>query len=203
MREISWDDFYERFFDWTESTRRTRIGDLTGYGSADEVYDIAMELSYDDDRTAARFLGRAAEAGVRFTPEQILEFALIVDEKTLGRMAKAADPAFTVRELEEIEPLLSEADFAAAARKSGLLQPKKAALPKKAARPEKIGFLAKLAAVFAMPGEKKRPARPSGRCSGDCAHCPPHYGYRYGRWYYGHGHQYGCEFGGNKGDGGL
>ena len=113
MREISWDDFYERFFDWAESTRRTRIGDLTGYGPADEVYDIAMELSYDDDRTAARFLGRAAEAGVRFTPEQILEFALIVDEKTLGRMAKAADPAFTVRELEEIEPLLSEADFAA------------------------------------------------------------------------------------------
>lgn len=23
----------------------------------------------------------------------------------------------------------------------------------------------------------------------------------YGRWYYGHGHVYGCEFGGNRGDG--
>jgi hypothetical protein len=27
---------------------------------------------------------------------------------------------------------------------------------------------------------------------------PPHYGDRYGRWYYGKGHQYGCEFGENK-----
>jgi len=27
-------------------------------------------------------------------------------------------------------------------------------------------------------------------------HCKkdgPHYGYRYGRWYYGHGHRYGCQ----------
>ena len=42
-----------------------------------------------------------------------------------------------------------------------------------------------------------------GHCDGDCANCPSHYGYRYGRWYYGKGHQYGCEFGGNKGDGSL
>ena len=49
----------------------------------------------------------------------------------------------------------------------------------------------------------KRPAakKHSGKCTGDCANCPPHYGYRHGRWYYGHGHIEGCEFGGNKGDG--
>ena len=23
--------------------------------------------------------------------------------------------------------------------------------------------------------------------------CTPHYGYRYGRWYYGNGHRYGCQ----------
>ena len=43
--------------------------------------------------------------------------------------------------------------------------------------------------------------RYSGRCDGDCANCPPHYGYRHGRWYYGHDHVEGCEFGGNKGGG--
>ena len=41
----------------------------------------------------------------------------------------------------------------------------------------------------------------SGRCDGDCANCPPHYGYRHGRWYYGHDHVEGCVFGGNKGSG--
>lgn len=42
----------------------------------------------------------------------------------------------------------------------------------------------------------------SGKCDGDCNNCPPHYGYRYGRWYYGHNHIEGCVFGGNKGGGG-
>lgn len=37
------------------------------------------------------------------------------------------------------------------------------------------------------------------KCNGDCDNCPPHYGYRYGRWYYGHGHQRSCERGGNGG----
>ena len=48
------------------------------------------------------------------------------------------------------------------------------------------------------PNSKKH----SGKCDGDCANCPPHYGYRHGRWYYGHDHIEGCEFGGNKGSGG-
>ncbi|MBP3628507.1 MAG: hypothetical protein J6I95_03470 [Anaerotignum sp.] len=47
------------------------------------------------------------------------------------------------------------------------------------------------------------PSNHSHYCDGDCANCPPHYGYRYGRWYYGHGHQSGCERGGNGGHTGL
>ena len=30
----------------------------------------------------------------------------------------------------------------------------------------------------------------------------PHYGYRYGRWYYGHGHTYGCDHCDDKDSGG-
>jgi hypothetical protein len=47
-----------------------------------------------------------------------------------------------------------------------------------------------------------KPQKHSGKCDGDCKNCPPHYGYRYGRWYYGHSHSEGCELGGNKCDGG-
>ena len=67
------------------------------------------------------------------------------------------------------------------------------------------GFFATLIAGFAgaTAGFNDAQDRHNGRCNGDCAHCPPHYGYRYGRWYYGHDHTHGCEFGGNKGGGGL
>lgn len=61
---------------------------------------------------------------------------------------------------------------------------------------KKPGFLA---ALFMVVSGGNKPKPTAGKCNGDCAHCPPHYGYRYGRWYYGHGHQYGCEFCGNGG----
>ena len=63
-----------------------------------------------------------------------------------------------------------------------------------------------LAAIFAGASAGVSLAqgrRHNRRCNGDCANCPPHYGYRYGRWYYGHDHDHGCEFGGNKGSGSM
>ena len=68
----------------------------------------------------------------------------------------------------------------------------------------KIGFFTKLfAGIGIADALSSSHASHPGHCTGDCANCPPHYGYRYGRWYYGHGHVHGCEFGGNKGDGSL
>ena len=55
---------------------------------------------------------------------------------------------------------------------------------------------------YTADSKPERKKRHSGRCDGDCANCPAHYGYRYGRWYYGHSHTEGCEFGGNKCNGG-
>lgn len=57
--------------------------------------------------------------------------------------------------------------------------------------------------VFPTHNAKETKKKHSGKCDGDCANCPPHYGYRYGRWYYGRHHIEGCEFGGNDGSGGI
>lgn len=65
-----------------------------------------------------------------------------------------------------------------------------------------VGLLGALIAGVAAFGNSGKHKKHNGRCNGDCANCPPHYGYRYGRWYYGHGHMYGCEFGGNRRGGG-
>lgn len=64
------------------------------------------------------------------------------------------------------------------------------------------GACAGLFALFlgaTLIGGLASPSNHSHYCNGDCTNCPPHYGYRYGRWYYGHGHQSGCERSGNGG----
>lgn len=223
MKEISWDEYYDKFYEWSESTQRNRAYGLTSYGPADEVFEVAMEFAFHDNKFASRFVNRALDAGVHFTPEQAID-ATLVDKGTQTRMAETAMPAFTREQLEDIYLLIDDAAFERISKKTGIdifaddeesiegtddngreydygIEYYEPPEPK----PPKIGFFTKLMAVMGAASAVDAMTSPkhSGRCNGDCAHCPPHYGYRYGRWYYGHGHQYGCEFGGNKGDGSL
>ena len=65
-----------------------------------------------------------------------------------------------------------------------------------------VAVLLSMDLTSGKPGHKRIQTRGSagiGSCDGDCDNCPPHYGYRYGRWYYGHGHRHGCQRGGNGG----
>ena len=54
-----------------------------------------------------------------------------------------------------------------------------------------------LFAIFTTQRELKTFKRGNKRAKGK-----PHYGYRYGRWYYGHNHVEGCEFGDSTCSGG-
>ena len=187
MKQMTWEDYYEGFYDWSPGTQKNYTYRLSDYGPADEVWEVAQELAFQDEAFAAKFLEKALAAGVRFAPEQVLEMAGTVEESVLGKIAEQTDVPFDREQLEEIYMMIDDDSF-------------RYILPKK----KKVGLftaLAALAAGSALAGRGRK--KHSGHCDGDCANCPPHYGYRYGRWYYGRGHQYGCEFGGNKGDGSL
>ena len=212
MKQLTWEDYYEGFYDWSPSTQKSYTYRLTDYGPADEVWEVAQELAFQDEAFAVRFLEKALAAGVRFSPDQVLEMVGTVEESVLGKIAEQTDVPFDREQLEEIYMLIDDDSFQKISRRakvdvfvdapSACEQPEQVRyiLPKK----KKAGLftaLAAFAAGSALAGRGKK--KHDGHCDGDCANCPPHYGYRYGRWYYGKGHQYGCEFGGNKGDGSL
>lgn len=54
---MTWEDFYEKFYEWSESTQISRISNLTDFGSSSEVFDIALEFS--DPKITTRFLKKA------------------------------------------------------------------------------------------------------------------------------------------------
>lgn len=216
MRQITWDEFYDSFFDWAPSTQKSYATHLIGYGPSDEVSKILHEFIWSDEAFAAKFLSKALDAGVHFTPEQVLDFASFFDKPLITRMAQHTSIPFTQDELEEIYSLIDDAVFEQISKKQNVDIFATDSPNEPDAEPDledddieppapKLGFWGALAAIFAGSsllngGQRKHHG---GHCDGDCANCPPHYGYRYGRWYYGHGHVHGCEFGGNKGEGNL
>ena len=222
---MTWEVFYDSFYDWADSTQVSNISKLTTFGPSAEVCEIAQALF--DEKAAARLIKKAMAAGVRFTSEEVVELDGCVDETLFSELAVTASTPFTADDLDTISCSLSETALKTVACKSHvrLDEDNLVVLPlnemdalvdrmledlgqteegfeeddqkpryRKAGKPGIGVFL--LGALAAL-GEKNE--KQSSRCNGDCANCPPHYGYRYGRWYYGHGHRYGCQRGGNGG----
>ena len=67
---MTWETFYDRFYDWADSTQISNISKLTDFGPSAEVCEIAT--SFVDEKAATRLVKKALAAGVRFTSTEVL-----------------------------------------------------------------------------------------------------------------------------------
>ncbi len=79
MRQYTWDKYYEKFYDWAESTQVRNLSALTSLGTADEVGEIIIELQVNVP-AANRLLRKAVDAKLAFSGSDLLEFACINDK---------------------------------------------------------------------------------------------------------------------------
>lgn len=198
---MEWADYYERFYDWAESTRISRMSGLTDFDSSSEVFEIAQEFT--DDKVAIRLVNKALADGVRFAPDEVMALMLQMDKPTLTKLADTVSEPFSKDDLEELYVSIDDDVFQQICKRQKIdISTDEEDIGYEGGNEPapKMGFFTKMLFAMGVAGElSDHTKKHNGKCNGDCAHCPPHYGYRYGRWYYGHNHQHGCEFGGNKG----
>ncbi len=120
MRQFTWDEYYNSFYDWSLSTQKNYSYGITNYGSADEVFEILSEFAFYDKKFASRFADKAIDAGVNFTPEQVLEIEGLIDKTVLSKMAEHVSRDFTEEELEEIYMLIDDDVFNRICEKQGV-----------------------------------------------------------------------------------
>jgi len=80
---MKWEDYYDRFWDWAESTQISRISTLTDFTSSAEVAEIANE--FFDEKNSTRLVKRAMQNGIHFTPAEIIELGGCVTEDGVKR----------------------------------------------------------------------------------------------------------------------
>ncbi len=79
MRTYTWDEYYEKFYDWAESTQVRNLSALTSLGNADEVAELIIELQVNVP-AANRLLKKAVETKLKFTGSDLVEFLCICDK---------------------------------------------------------------------------------------------------------------------------
>ena len=65
-----WEDFYDGYCDWSESTVRTRISSLADIGEGEDVVDVILNLS--DEKSKIQLAKKAMKLGVRFTQDDFM-----------------------------------------------------------------------------------------------------------------------------------
>ena len=202
--DFDWDEFYMEYMDMPKQMLKDCINKIKDFGPGEEIVEVILDL--EDEALAETLYKRARKHGVRFTYHELeqleafVSFSLDCEEENV-----------TIIDCTSGEDIFSELGRAAQEAADAInnfadeieRQPKK----------KKLGFWGALALLFGSSdsstsshhsssshgGWSSQKKRDTGRCDGDCANCPAHYGYLYGRWYYGHGHQHGCQRGGNGG----
>lgn len=198
---MTWDEYYMNFYEWAESTQISRLSSLTDFGPSDEIVEVVQ--NFYDEKVATRLVRKALDYGVKFTTDEIIELRSWVSDEIYPVLVQANSDPYTYEKLDELYGFVDDKIIEKLAKKHKVRSPMDEE-PEEVEQVKGPGFWGTLFAILGAVSSDSYSSKPhNGRCNGDCANCPPHYGYRYGRWYYGHDHTRGCEFGGNKGGGGL
>ena len=87
---MTWDYFYERYDNWSDSTFRQRISALENAGPIEEVSDVTYDRKEKDREDNDRLVMKCISLGMEVPFEEILEFDGTVSEKVADELVKAA-----------------------------------------------------------------------------------------------------------------
>ncbi len=98
MRQYTWDEYYEKFYDWAESTQVRNLS-VDFSGTADEVGEIIIELQVNVP-AANRLLRKAVEAKLAFSGSDLVEFACINDKALAIAAVRNSAERLTAEDME-------------------------------------------------------------------------------------------------------
>lgn len=80
---MTWNDFYENYMEWAESTVSSRISSLKEMGPTDEIIEVATEFS---DPLSSRIIRKAVSLGKVFTPQNVVDLYGAVPDALLEEL---------------------------------------------------------------------------------------------------------------------
>lgn len=99
---MTWETFYDKYLEWSDSTVSARLSQISDIQNADaaEILDCCQCI---DEPLACRLLRKAEKAQISFTVAQVAELAMFIsDEELLNTVAAKASGPCTQNDLEEL-----------------------------------------------------------------------------------------------------
>ena len=105
---MTWEDYYDKFYDWAESTQIKKLSSVEQYGSAEEVTEIMMEFAFDHEDIVNRMARKAIEQHIVFSAENIRDLTNFMDPSLQEQLALQSASSFSKVDVELLDGFLDD-----------------------------------------------------------------------------------------------
>ena len=70
---MTWEEYYEKFYDWAESTQIKKLSSVEELGPAEEVAEVMLSLAFDHEEIANIIAPKAIKQGLIFKAGDIVD----------------------------------------------------------------------------------------------------------------------------------
>lgn len=105
---MTWEEYYDKFYDWAESTQVKKLSSVEALGPADEVTEIMLELEFNREDIVNRIARMAIEQKLVFTAENIRDLTDCMDAGLHGKLALQSVNSFSKEDLVMLEGFVDD-----------------------------------------------------------------------------------------------
>lgn len=120
---VTWEEYYDKFYDWAEGTQIKKLSSVNALGPADEVAEVMMELAFNHEDIVNRITRRAIDQKLIFSANNLLDISINIDPELFNQLVVQSVSAFSKDDLVMLEGCLDDDVLVQIYRNKGLKVP--------------------------------------------------------------------------------
>ena len=105
---MTWEEYYDKFYDWSENTQVNKLSSVESLGPADEVAEIMLEFAFNREDIVNRIARKAIEQKLVFSAENIQDLTNCMDAYMQNQLALQSASSFSKEDLVMLEGFLDD-----------------------------------------------------------------------------------------------
>lgn len=102
---MTWEEYYDEFYDWAESTQIKKLSSVDTLGNAEEVAEVMLVFAFHHEEIVNRIARKAIDQKLVFTAENIMDLTGNIDPELQAQLAYQSATAITAEDLISLEGL--------------------------------------------------------------------------------------------------
>ena len=105
---MTWDEYYDKYYDWAESTRIKKLSSVDVLGDTEEVSEVMLDLAFNHEDIVNRIARKAIEQKLVFTADDIINLTGNIDPFLQAQLAYQSVGSFSKEDLRSFEGYLDD-----------------------------------------------------------------------------------------------